>query len=184
MGEAENGIKCDNYVYLVKKGDNEKAISSRFDWLLNLLSTFIQKKHLENQVIVSCDILKHVIIDYFVDIDRLKDFQGITDIHSSKLYAYLSFWILRHKPLQIILSEHEPDLTFINEEFVTYLIRSYLFSDPENVALLEGKKESVDNFVATMLYYFQYREYSTKNIELMLLAFQAGCAYQYSADHQ
>lgn len=62
---------------------------------------------------------------HFVDIDCLMVFQEIESVHSSKIYAYLVYWILRHKPIQIMISENAPDL-----------------------------------------------------------AFQAGCAYQYSAEHQ
>lgn len=174
----------DNYVYLISKPGNKEEISSYYDWLNNLLIDFVQKKGYQDQVIVSDDILKHVIIDYFVDIDRLKEFQKIEKVHASKIYAYMSFWLLRHKPLQLTVSEGAADLAFINEEFATYIIRSYLFSEPENVAILANKRECIDSFVATMLYCFQYREYSAKSIELMILAFQAGCAYQYSAEHQ
>lgn len=142
------------------------------------------KKGCQNKVIISEDILKHVIVDYFVDIDRLKEFQEIEMVHASKIYAYLCFWVLRHKPLQVTVKEGANELAFINEEFATCLLRSYLFSEPENVAILENKKAVVDNFIDTMLYYFQYREYSAKNIELVILAFQAGCGYQYSADFQ
>ena len=158
-----------NYVYLVKKIGKE-AISSRYDWVNHLMASFIRKKGYQERVLVSDDILRHVIVDYFVDIDRLIEFQEIESVHSSKIYAYLAYWILR--------------LCFVNEEFACCLIRSYLFSEPENVAILEDKRECVDNFADTMLYYFQYRDYSAKSIELMILAFQAGCAYQYSADRQ
>lgn len=180
---GKNANESSNYVYLVEKFGAEK-ISSRYDWLNLLLNDFLSKKGYAGDVIVSQDILKHVIVDYFVDIDRLKDFQEIEKVHASKIYAYLVFWILRHKPLQIITEKGKGHLSFINEDFAGYLIRSYLFSEPENVPILESKKEMVDSFVKTMLYYFQYREYSAKSIELMILAFQAGCAYQYSADHQ
>ena len=36
----------------------------------------------------------------------------------------------------------------------------------------------------TMLYFFEYRDYSAKNIEMMILAFNAGRAYQYSVDYK
>ena len=58
------------------------------------------------------------------------------------------------------------------------------FSELENIPILDNQCEKVDNFVDTLLYYFQYREYSAKNIEIMILAFQAGRGYQYSVDHQ
>ena len=172
-----------NYVYLVKKIGKE-TISSRYDWVNHLMASFIRKKGYQERVLVSDDILRHVIVDYFVDIDRLIEFQEIESVHSSKIYAYLAYWILRHKPMQITVSEGAAGLCFVNEEFACCLIRSYLFSEPENVAILEDKRECVDNFADTMLYYFQYRDYSAKSIELMILAFQAGCAYQYSADRQ
>ncbi len=183
MGNDTQWNQSGNYVYLVKKFGKEK-ISSRYDWLNNLLTEYLKIKEYQGKVIVSQDILKHVIVDYFVDIDRLKEFQEIELVHASKIYAYISFWLLRHKVLQIVTPENAGDVVFVNEEFVSYFIRSYLFSETENVAILENKKKQVDDFIATMMYYFQYRDYSAKSIELMILAFQAGCGYQYSADHQ
>lgn len=183
MGNAPINREDGNYKYLVDKFGAEK-IGSRYDWIDMLLTEFLKINHYDNKVLISQDILKHVVVDYFVDIDRLKEFQEIEFVHPSKIYAYLSFWLLRHKPLQVISQEGAGELAFVNEEFVCYFIRSYLFSEPENVPILDNKREQVDNFVDTMLYFFQYREYSAKNIELMILAFQAGCGYQYSADHQ
>jgi hypothetical protein len=183
MADVDNMKESGNYCYIVKQF-GEKKISSRYDWIEDLLKEFLRLKSYEGRVIISLDILKHVVIDYFVDIDRLKEFQEIERVHTSKIYAYLSYWLLRHKPLQVVVAEGAGDLAFVNEEFVCYLLRGYLFSDPENIPILENKKEQVDNFVDTMLYFFQYREYSAKNIEIMILAFQAGCGYQYSVDHQ
>ena len=57
-------------------------------------------------------------------------------------------------------------------------------SEPENCAILNNQREVVDNFIGTLLYYFKYRDYSAKNIELIILAFQAGRGYQYSVDRQ
>ena len=172
-----------SYRYIVSKFGEEK-IATGYDWVEQPPREFLRQKEYTEKVIVSLDVLKHVIIDYFVDIDRLKEFQEIENIHTSKIFAYLSYWLLRHKPLQLIKAENTGHLVFVNEEFVCYLLRSYLFSAPENVPILDNKKEQVDNFVDTMLYFFQYREYSAQNIEIMILAFQAGCGYQYSVDHQ
>lgn len=183
MDRAEEKENFDNYIDFVKEiGDEE--IRDFYDWSYKMLDDFVTQKKYQNKVIVSHDILKHVIIDYFVDIERLKEFQNIKEVHTSKIYAYFGFWILRHKPLQVTVPDGGEELAFTNEEFVSYAIRSYLFSEPENVAILENRREPIDNFVDTMLYYFKYREYSAKSIELMVLAFQAGCAYQYSAEHQ
>lgn len=172
-----------DYKYLVEKFTKEK-IKSRYDWLNKSLELYIQKRNYQDKVVISQDILKHVIVDYFVDIDRLKEFQEIELVHTSKIYAYLCFWILRHKPIQLINKEGLGDLAFINEKFVCTFLRSYLFSEFEGTVLFDTKRNEVDNFVDTLLYYFQYRDYSAKTIELIILSFQAGCAYQYCSEHQ
>ncbi len=55
-------------------------------------------------------------------------------------------------------------MALINEEFVTQLIRSYLFSDPDSYPILNNQKEVVDNFVETMLYFL-----NIVNIQLKIL---------------
>lgn len=52
------------------------------------------------------------------------------------------------------------------------------------MSILDNQKETVDNFVDTLLYYFKYRDYSAKSIEIIILAFGAGRGYQYSVDFQ
>lgn len=172
-----------NYKYLIEKFGRDK-IEKRYSWLYGLMEEYIKAVDVVDSVVISSDILDHVIVDYFVDVDRLKEFQEIEKIHDSKIYAYLSFWILRHKPLQLIKTEQASKLAFVNEEFVCMLLQSYLFSDPENVPIRNEKQEEVDNFVATLLYYLKYRDYSAKSLEIMILAFEAGRGYQYSVDNK
>lgn len=183
MGRLKETAGSEQYQYLVAKFTEEK-IQSRYEWLYDLMEDFIRIKGYQDKVIISADVLDHVVVDYFVDVDRLKEFQQIEKTNYSKIYAYLSYWLLRHKPIQILAAEQMEDVVFVNEEFVSSLIRSYLFSEPENVPILNNQRDKVDQFVETLFYYFQYREYSAKNIEIMLLAFQAGRGYQYSVDHQ
>ncbi len=183
MDEKEKVMSADNYQYLLDKF-GEKEITSRYQWVYDLMCDFMEAEQIVDEAIISSDILNHVIVDYFVDIDRLKDFQNIEKVHDSKIYAYLSFWMLRHKPIQVIKEESAGKLSFINEKFVCCLLRSYLFSEPENVPIMNNKKKVVDTFVETLLYYLKYRDYSAKNIEMILLAFAAGRGYQYSVDYQ
>lgn len=183
MDSLQGKKSTDNYDYLLQKFTKEKIVS-RYEWLYGLMEEFIKAKGLEDDILISSDVLNHVIIDYFVDVDRLKGFQNIERTHMSKIYAYLSFWLLRRKPLQLRRVDNAEHLSFINEEFVCELVRSYLFSEPENVPIMNNQRENVDNFVATLLYYFKYRDYSAKSIEIMILAFLAGRGYQYSVDHQ
>ncbi len=64
------------------------------------------------------------------------------------------------------------------------MLRGYLFSNSENIPILNNKQADVDLFVNTLVYYFKYREFSAQSIEMLLLAYAAGRGYQYSVDHQ
>jgi hypothetical protein len=173
--------KPNGYQYIIDKF-GEAKVESRAKWLYNQLSDYIEIRNLQENVEISEDILEHVLIDYFVDIDRLKEFADIEKANESKIYAYTCFWIVRHKPLQLKKCSQIQELVFVNEEFVVHLLRAYLFTD--SVPIVNTQQEQVDLFARTLLYYLKYREYSAKNIELMILAFEAGRGYQYSVDYQ
>jgi hypothetical protein len=183
VDNVEEKLESKGYQYLIEKFPKEK-ISSRFDYVNNLLEDYIVQNGYENRLIVPQNIVEHIIIDYFVDIDRLKEFSDIKKTNEIKIYAYLAYWMLRHKPLQIVGDDGQDDLVFVNEEFVTDFLCSFLFSNPANVPYIEEQKKIIDDFVKTLSYHLAYRNYSAQNIELMLLAFQAGRGYQYSVDYQ
>lgn len=177
MGKNEQ-----QYDYIVEKFGEDK-ISKRAEWLYKLLDDYLQSNELVGKVGISRDILKYVLVDYFVDIDRLKEFAHIERVNDSKIYAYTAYWLLRHKPLQVLQLDNAYDLSFVNEKFVAHLLRSFLFSNPDDAPILDNKRGDVDLFVSTLLYYFKYREYSAQSIELVVLAFNAGRGYQYSVDY-
>ena len=183
MDDRGTGKKDPGYEYIIARFGEDKVLA-RSSWLYDLLQDYIEIKGLGDRVDISEDILKHVLIDYFVDIDRLKEFADISKANDSKIYAYTCFWMLRHKPLQVKNMSDCQDLVFVNEDFVANLLRGYLFSNPENVPIMNNVREDVDNFVSTLVYYFKYRDYSAKSIEMIILAFGAGKGYQYSVDHQ
>ena len=177
----DNNVKSeDTYEFIIEHFGRER-IESRFSWIYGLMEDYIETEKIKDEVYISEDILYHVVIDYFVDIYRLKEFQGIEKTHDSKIYAYLVAWIIRHKPIQI-RQENVPERTFINEQFCAELLKSYLFKNPKNVSIVNTKKEQMNTFLETLLYYFKYRDYSAKSIEMLILAFEAGRAYQFSAD--
>lgn len=172
--------KKDTYQFIIDHFKEER-IRSRYDWLSELMDMYIKREEIEDDVYVSGAILDHVVIDYFVDIYRLKEFQEIEKVHESKIYAYTIAWTLRHKPIQVNSNSHKDHL-YINEKFAADLLKSYLFDKPKDVSILQDQREAYDNFGETLLYYFKYRDYSAKSIEMIILGFQAGRAYQYSAD--
>ncbi len=157
---------ADSYDFIVEHFTQER-IEKRFAWLYDMMQDYIEMEELQDDVYVSEDLLK--------------EFQEIEKVNDSKIYAYTIFWLLRHKPIQI-KEENAEETVFINEQFASEILKGYLFRQPENVAVSNLKKEAVDNFTATLLYYFKYRDYSAKSIEMIILAFEAGRGYQYSAD--
>lgn len=183
MADIESKMQSKGYQYLLSKFGKEK-ISSRFDYINNLLVDYIKQNQYEGRLIVSQNIIEHIVIDYFVDIDRLKEFQEIKKTNEIKIYAYLAYWILRHKPLLIVQEDEQDDLVFVNEEFVADFLCSFLFTDPGNVPYVDEQKVKIDEFVKTLKYHLAYRSCTAQNFELMLLAFDAGRGYQYSVDYQ
>ena len=172
-----------DYIGLLKEFDEDR-IADRCDWLNDCMLEFIRLHKLDDKVQVSEPILHHVIIDYYADIQRLKEFQKIEKVNMIKIFSYTTYWILRHKPLQLLTGDiSEPDL-FVNEDFCSELIRTYLFDNPASIPIRKENKDCIREFVDTMRYYFKYRDVSPKCIELMMLAFEAGRGYQASVEHQ
>ena len=170
-----------NYNYIVEYY-GENLLNSRYSTIIQYLEEFIRSRKLENNVIISQSVVDNLVIDYFVDIYRVKGFQDITCINDAKIYAYTAYWMLRRKPLQLINAEANADLSFINEEMVAAYLYGFLFSNPENVSIVAAKTDEFEEFEKNLLYSFMYRDITPKMIELMIYAFQAGRVYQYSVD--
>ncbi|MEG0155148.1 MAG: hypothetical protein RR446_03590 [Lachnospiraceae bacterium] len=183
MDNKHNPCDQPDYRYLLERFEGEK-IEKRYCMVYDTLNDYIRQKGCEEKAIISSDILDNVIIDYFVDIDRLKQFSDIRLVNDIKIYAYLSYWILRHRPIQVICEERVPELAFVNEDMVVEFLETFLFSKPSGTPIVADKLEQVSCFENTLQYYLHYRDYTAKSIELILLAFNAGRGYQYSVDYQ
>ena len=152
--------KNEGYEFIVNKFGEEKIIS-RYEFLYDMLETYLKRKQLEKRVCIVPDILNHVVVDYFVDIYRLKDFQGMSLVNDTKIMAYTSFWLLRHKVLQITDVEHAADLVYVNEDAVGEFLRTHLLN-PLDTVIIPEKSGRIDDFVQTMKYFFQYRLYTAQ----------------------
>ena len=120
-----------SYRDLFDDPENQKSIMNRARWIYSQLEDFIRSQNYEDMVVISEAILKHVVVDYYVDIERLKSFSGIAKVNDSKIYAYTAFWLLRHKALIPVESEKDnPELVFVNEVAVAQLLRGLLLSEP------------------------------------------------------
>lgn len=176
-----NILNHGNYKFLIKKFGKE-TIEQRFESIYKFICEFIESKDIIDDVIISVDLVNNVVLDYFTDIYRLKDFQDIELVNYAKIYAYTAYWLLRRKPIQIKPENSDDKLSFINEEMVVTYLFSYLFGS--DVYIVQSKLETFTEFQKNLLYSFIYRNYSPQFIETMIYSIEAGKAYQYSIDYK
>ena len=81
-------------------------------------------------------------LDYFTDISRLKHFHQAKHINSLKVISYETYWLLRRKPIQILVEDETSDaMAFLNEKFVFSRIAKYLMGDGKRVILSPETKK-------------------------------------------
>lgn len=157
----------------------EDKIKERFFFLKNKANAFLETAGYAGSVQCSDRILMHVVVDYFSDIARLKNFHNIEHTNKDKITAYLLHWILRRKPLQFIDFdiESEKDI-FVNERFaLSILINECIFDEfkeNEVPVLAEEDMKKFDTYIELVQYYFQYRECNAQVIELLIASFRMG----------
>ena len=102
-------------------------------------------------------------------------------LEEPKNIAYLSYWILRRKPIQIDNSVEKDKDIFINERFVCYMITyECLQQKQKNSVSLKLDTQSVkeyDKYVDLLLYFLKYREYSAQMIELLIETLKIGIMF-------
>ncbi|MDR1464480.1 MAG: hypothetical protein LBJ11_04170 [Oscillospiraceae bacterium] len=148
-----------------KMKNGEKKIGERVDRLMGAANAFIEANNYQGKVSVNQAIMVQVVIDYFMDIVRLKSFAPVHRANEIKIYAYESAWLLRRKPLQIL--QETSEYCFANEEFVL----------SELCHFLQKEKDLPKGFVDSLKYHLIYRPCDAKTLELMLLGFKAGEQY-------
>ncbi len=178
-----------------------EIIDNRFEKILECMNQFIDNIVCRKQLYVNERILLIALLDYYTDIKRLKSLhQHINEINDYKAKAYEIAWLLRRKPIQIL--HISPDskqedaqqsdalqnelqneqLDYVNEQFVFSYMMSFLVGDVDilNVLTENDNKNSTNNvsaikgFVNTLLYYLKFRNCGAQELELMLMAFDAG----------
>lgn len=175
----------EKYTYLVEEFTEEK-IEERFKTIYEYLLAFIEQNGLTDKVYVCVELLEHMLVDYFVDIYRLKKFHHIKKINDNKIHAYTAYWLVKDNVLQLVQkAEIEQKLTAVNEWMVVSYIMSYLFGkDGTEVVINDKKHASLEDFKNNLLYSLRYRQYTPNTLETILIAFSAGQCWQHSLDIQ
>lgn len=156
----------------------EKKVAERYDNIFLQLEGFIKRNKYTGKVIVCPSIVNQLIIDYFTDLYRLKEFHHIDLANYVKITAYMAYWLVRRKPLQIIKDDVEDiELAFCNENFVLSFLMRFLQNGVTNV---NDESGIFREFVSTLSYTLRYRTLTAQMLELMLEGFMGGKVLQQS----
>jgi len=166
----ETHTKSIGYADYLGEDDLERA-NARIGQLRRVFDSFIKSfVSRETSVRLDEETLKVAVYDYFADVKRLKAFHGIERINDDKIIAYECFWLLRHKPIQLLCND--PNLVHINEFFVAEVILDHLVGDHSEAY----EREELKQFYYQLLYHTIYRSYDPKTLELMIVAFKTARA--------
>jgi hypothetical protein len=158
----------------------EEKLKKRYGMLFDEMVKFLEVNKLQNKAAVNKDILANVMIDYFNDILRLKDFHvDIRKTNSPKVIAYTAYWLLVRKPIQITDDNSQDKcLATLNERFVLKYILDYLSESDRDGHILSRENKGLENFSGLMLYYIIYRTHDAQSLEMIITSFLAGQIYE------
>jgi hypothetical protein len=158
--------------YLKRYDIDIDRIVNRYIQILKMFNEFLEKQDLGDSVAINGRILKRTVIDYFIDIVRIKEFHNINNTNNEKIYAYTAYWLLRRKPLQVI--KPFKGCAFVNELFITF----FLISSSCRTRNIDNEKKNrnpaLDDFQSFLFYNLKYRPISQQSLELMIEAFFCG----------
>jgi len=158
--------------YLKDLGIDLKRVAKRFVFVLFKMNLFIDQYNLNNKVEVNRRMLAEAIHDYFVDTERAKKFHNIKHTNAEKVYAYLAYWILRRKPIQVV--EKFNGCEFVNEIFITQFLSSAIASEKKISRDQKEKNPTFKKFMELLFYNLKYRPVTQQSLELMIEAFFCG----------
>lgn len=150
------------------------VIESRIRQISQEMVDFLEVRELSKVAYIHEMALAHAVMDYFSDIQRLKDYQKIDHINEIKIKAYETFWLLQRKPIQLKEQLEDDRMLYVNEKFLLTRLTSFMLGDDIYKPLVDEKGIAYKNFLDTLYYYLKFRRCDAQAIELMLLAFRAG----------
>lgn len=151
---------------------------SRFAELQRQIDMFLNEGKYEQSVVCNDRILYHVLLDYYSDIARLKEFHGIKHTKTDKKIAYLIYWFLRRKPIQYKeYSENEKDI-YANERFCCCLLINECLLPTDDFTIdtkLDDEQMKIfDRYLDLLLYFLKYRHVNPQELELVIETFKIG----------
>ena len=154
----------------------EDIIKNRLMQLQYEMQEFLSSNGLTDKVFIQEMALNHAVMDYFSDIQRLREYHEIEHANEIKIKAYETYWLLKRKPLQLKEQLEDDKWLYVNEKFLLTRLVSFMLGEKINIPLNGEKKTVLMNFFDTLYYYLKFRKADAQSLELMLLGFMAGMA--------
>lgn len=167
-----------DYKYILEQVGEDK-FKERLNEMIHSAETYIQEAGYRNHVVCNERIMLNVLLDYFADIFRLKEFHGIDHVRTEKIFAYTSAWIVKRKPLQFIHDTDDERDIFVNERFACFLLLNECLLCGEKKFVSPENQEKLDEYIDLLLYYLKYRECNPQVLELMIESFKMGSLLEY-----
>lgn len=152
--------KKESYEYLLEHYDVD-VMKNRLLYWHNACNKVIQKAGMEKTAVINQDALLRMILCYFSDIVRVKEFHGIQDVNESKKCAYGAFWFLRLHPIHLTDPKANSKYTYINEKVVLNVIVSEFLANKTN-------REMTKQYIQHLFHHLKYRYYNARTLELAL----------------
>ena len=179
MTNIVSGYK--HYEGLIERIGKER-IEQRYQFLHEEMSRFLaafshERKGSAEQLYINERVLMHAVLEYFEDIEKVKAAHGLEHTNTPKVMAYMAYWLLLRRPIQLLSSECDDDFVYVNEKFVLSMLLSFLTAGAESKPL-EGTDRSIYvAFTNTFYYFLKFRHLDPQGIEMILLAFRLGCVF-------
>lgn len=152
----------------------ENRLHEKFVELRASINHFIEEAGYAETAECNDRILMNLLLDYFADISRNKNFHEVEWTRTEKSFAYLIYWIVRRKPIQFTrYSEEERDI-YVNERLAAFLMLNECLLCGERRVVGTENQEKLDEYINLLFYYFKYRDYSPQAIELAISSFKIG----------
>lgn len=153
-------------------GDHK--VTDRYKYMYDKMEEYIRVRGLEEKLYIQESILQQVVMDYFVDLYRVKEFHKLDRADLTKIVSYEAYWILRRKPIQIREGVTDTKLVFANEGFITtFLAHEFLLPMDGEPMTTEEEKHFLA-FLRHLNYHLKYRNIDKQDLEAMFYAYQTG----------
>lgn len=166
---------------IIKKIGGMEVILEKVNVLEENFKDFLLSSNLEQSIYLNQTLLINTVMDYFVDTLRIKEFHRIERTNVYKRIAYMVYWIMKRKPIQILPKSNDVPFN-INEKFATmYLVNEMLVNYSDTMKKENWEKSWAEipqtrknNFFRNWEYFLTYRNFNAQNLEIALMNFEMG----------